>query len=141
MKAITKRRIISILMIIFVLFSSISVGNVGIVQAASDGSSITVDDLLEGVDESQLTEDDVTGQDVMTEDTTTSNQEDIQEIEPEELAVNAVSGGAITVGNITTWDAEAILAAGEGDNGLTLHGSGWTIDNAMMILNLMMVMQ
>lgn len=73
MKAITKRRIISILMIVFVLFSSISVGNVGIVQAASDESFISVDDLLDSENELQSSAEVESGQDVLTEDPTNEN--------------------------------------------------------------------
>ncbi|WP_066717288.1 right-handed parallel beta-helix repeat-containing protein [Clostridium sp. Marseille-P299] len=145
MKAISKKRIISILMIVFLLFSSVSVSNVRFVQAASDESLIMVDDLLESENETQSTNEDateedvvtnedveevVTEEDVATEETTTENTGDIQSVEVEEVEVKVASGGAIINGNLTTWDASAIVAASEKDNGLTLHGSGWTVNEA-----------
>lgn len=84
--------------------------------------------MLDSENELQSSAEVESGQDVLTEDPTNENQEEIQVIETEEIAVNAVSGGAITVGNITTWTANDILAASEGDQGLTLHGTGWKLN-------------
>ncbi len=105
MKLIRKNRVISIFTIIFMLFSTVFAGNTQSAKAMSNDFPIPSDESME-IDENVTL-------DSMSE-------------EGDMFAVAAASGGAVTIGKTTTWDAKVILAAGEGDNGLKLHGDGWS---------------
>ena len=124
MKAITRKRMLSVLIAVCLVGSSVPMSGAQTVYAASEDSLASEKTVEE--ESAEL----MTGE--QTEETAveeTGNQ-------PEELAqyqtveITAVSGSAVSGSAITTWSAEDILNSAEGNNGLKLCGDGWSMNNA-----------